>query len=77
MSVQGGVNATVFPEFLKRLTAGMTRRIVLMVDGHPMHKAKLVQRFLEKNSEAIELFFLTTLCARVEPGEAGVDTHQN
>lgn len=60
-------NATVFREFLKRLITGMTRKIFLIVDGHPMHKAKLVKRFVEENSASIELFFLPPLRARVEP----------
>ncbi len=31
---------------------------VLIVDEHPMHKAKLVQRLVEPSHDAIELFFL-------------------
>ena len=37
---------------------GMDRKIFLIVDGHPAHKAKLVSRFVEDNAAAIELFFL-------------------
>ena len=69
MTVEGGVNATVFREFLKRLIAGMTRKIFLIVDGHPMHKAKLVQRFVQENSEAIELFFLPPYAPALNPDE--------
>jgi transposase len=69
MTVDGGVNATVFREFLKRLIAGMTRKIFLVVDGHPMHKAKLVQRFVEENSDAIELFFLPPYAPELNPDE--------
>lgn len=69
MTVEGGVNATVFREFLKRLVAGMTRKIFLIVDGHPMHKAKLVQRFLDENSDAIELFFLPPYAPELNPDE--------
>ena len=69
MTVEGGVNATVFREFLKRLIAGMTRKIFLVVDGHPMHKAKLVQRFVEENNDAIELFFLPPYAPELNPDE--------
>lgn len=69
MTVEGSVNATVFREFLKRLIKGMTRKIFLIVDGHPMHKAKLVQRFVEENSDAIELFFLPAYAPELNPDE--------
>ena len=69
MTVGGPVNATVFREFLKRLIAGMPRKIFLVVDGHPMHKAKLVQRFVEKNHDAIELFFLPPYAPELNPDE--------
>ena len=69
MTVDGGVNATVFREFLKRLITGMTRKIFLIADGHPMHKAKLVQRFVEDNSAAIELFFLPPYAPELNPDE--------
>jgi hypothetical protein len=36
----------VFRDFLKRLIAGMERKIFLIVDGHPAHKARLVSRFV-------------------------------
>jgi transposase len=69
MTVDGGVNATVFREFLKRLITGMTQKIFLIVDGHPMHKAKLVQRFVKENSDAIELFFLPPYAPELNPDE--------
>jgi transposase len=69
MTVEGGVNATVFREFLKRLITGMTRKVFLIVDGHPMHKAKLVQKFVQENSDAIELFFLPPYAPELNPDE--------
>jgi transposase len=69
MTVDGSVNASVFREFLKRLIAGMTRKIFLVVDGHPMHKAKLVQRFIQEHSDAIELFFLPPYAPQLNPDE--------
>ena len=41
IAVQSGVHATVFREFLKQLITGMTRKVFLMVDGQPMHKAQV------------------------------------
>jgi transposase len=69
MTVEGPVNATVFREFLRRLITGMTRKIFLIVDGHPMHKAKLVQRFVQDNATAIELFFLPPYSPELNPDE--------
>jgi transposase len=69
MTVGGSVNATVFREFLKRLITGMTRKIFLIVDCHPMHNAKLVQKFVQENSDAIELFFLPPYALELNPDE--------
>ena len=58
MTVEGRVNATVFRDFLRRLIIGMDRKIFLIVDGHPTHKAKMVKQFVEENNKKIEIFFL-------------------
>jgi transposase len=59
----------VFRDFLKRLIAGMERKIFLIVDGHPAHKARLVSRFVEDNADAIELFFLPPYAPELNPDE--------
>lgn len=69
MTVEGRVNAGVFRDFLKRLITGMDRKIFLIVDGHPAHKAKLVKRFVQDNAEAIELFFLPPYAPELNPDE--------
>lgn len=69
MVIDGSVNATVFKEFLKRLIAGMQRKVFLIVDGHPMHKAKLVKQFLADNADRIELFFLPPYAPELNPDE--------
>ena len=69
MTVEGRVNAGVFREFLERLITGMDRKIFLIVDGHPAHKAKLVTRFVEDNAAAIELFFLPPYAPELNPDE--------
>ena len=69
MTVDGRVNASVFRDFLKRLITGMERKIFLIVDGHPAHKAKLVSRFVEDNADAIELFFLPPYAPELNPDE--------
>ena len=69
MTVEGRVNASVFREFLKRLITGMDRKIFLIVNRHPAHKAGLVSRFVEDNADAIELFFLPPYAPELNPDE--------
>ena len=69
MTVEGGVTATVFREFLKRLITGMDRKIILIVDGHPTHRAKLVKRFVQDNAEHLELVFLPPYSPELNPDE--------
>lgn len=69
MTVEGRVNGSVFRDFLKRLIIGMDRKIFLIVDGHPTHKAKLVKGFLEENTKKIELFFLPAYSPELNPDE--------
>lgn len=69
MTVEGRVNGAVFREFIRRLITGMDRKIFLIVDGHPSHKAKLIRQFVEDNSEKIELFFLPPYSPELNPDE--------
>ena len=69
MTVKGRVTAQVFRDFLKRLITGMDRKIFLIVDGHPTHKAKLVRQFVEAHPEKIELFFLPPYSPELNPDE--------
>jgi transposase len=47
----------------------MDRKIFLIVDGHPTHKAKLVKKFIADNSDKIELFFLPPYSPELNPDE--------
>ncbi|MCC7059171.1 MAG: IS630 family transposase [Burkholderiaceae bacterium] len=69
MTVEGRVNANVFRNFLQRLITGMQRRIFLVVDGHPAHKAKLVRDFVQANVDRLELFFLPPYSPELNPDE--------
>lgn len=51
MAIEGRVNAVVFRDFLKRLTTGAQRKVFLVVDGHPAHKAKPVGTFVLDNAD--------------------------
>ena len=69
MTVEGTVTATVFRDFLKRLITGRERKIFLIVDGHPTHKAKRVRRFVADNSDRIELLLLPPYSPELNPDE--------
>jgi len=45
MLVEGNVTVAVLLEFLKRLMHNWTRNILLIVDGHPVHKSAAVSNF--------------------------------
>lgn len=69
MTVEGRINAGVFRDFLARLITGMDRKIFLIVDGHPAHKAKMVKQFIKENNKKIELFFLPAYSPELNPDE--------
>ncbi|RUT05320.1 hypothetical protein DSM107010_55920 [Chroococcidiopsis cubana SAG 39.79] len=45
-------------DFLRRLIRQCTHKVFLIVDGHPVHRAKAVHQWLEKHQDRIRLFFL-------------------
>ena len=58
MLAQGRVTAAVFLEFLKRLMVNASAPIFLIVDGHPIHRAKSVKAFVEAQNGRLELHYL-------------------
>jgi len=69
LCVEGKVNAEVFLGFLKRLVSTASRKVFLIVDGHPTHKAKLVGKYLEEEKGKIEMFFLPPYSPQLNPDE--------
>lgn len=65
----GSVNAEVFKEFLKRLLIGADAPVFLIVDGHPIHKAKLVKSFVEAQNGMLKLFYLPPYSSQLNPDE--------
>ena len=59
----------VFLRFLRRLIRQNERRVYLIVDGHPVHRAKLVQAWLEKHSERIRMVRLPGYSPELNPDE--------
>jgi len=69
MCVKGRVNAGIFIDFLKRMIQSTDRKVFLIVDGHPSHKAKRVGKFLETVPDRLELFFLPPYSPELNPDE--------
>jgi len=69
MCVKGKVNAAVFIGFLKRLLHGAQRRVFLILDRHPSHRAACVTRFVESVSARLKLFFLPPYSPELNPDE--------
>jgi transposase len=69
MLVKGRIGAMKFLEFIKRLLYNAPRKVFLIVDGHPMHKARCVMNFVEKSNKQIRLFFLPPYSPELNPDE--------
>ena len=66
---QGGVNADVFIEFLKRLLVGAKRPVFLIVDRGPAHIAKKTRAFVESLNGSLRLFYLPPYSPDRNPDE--------
>jgi transposase len=51
-------NGEVFMDFLKRIIRYSKQKIFFVTDGHPAHKTKRLNQWLETNKKRIEVFFL-------------------
>jgi transposase len=69
MTVNSRVGAKVFIEFLKRLLHNADRTIFLIVDGHPVHKAKIVSKFVESTQGRLQMFLLPPYSPELNPDE--------
>ncbi len=69
MVVKGSVGAKVFITFLKRLMHSRRRPVYLIVDGHPAHRAKLVQKYVESTRGMLRIFFLPPYSPELNPDE--------
>jgi len=69
MVVRGRVASAQVCEFLRRLMHGARRPIFLILDGHPMHKAKLVADCVAEYGGRLRLFFLPPYSPELNPDE--------
>lgn len=59
----------VFLEFLRRLVRQARRKVLLIVDRHPVHRAARVKTWLAARSEDIQLVFLPAYSPELNPDE--------
>jgi len=69
MVTEKGMTAPLFIEFLERLIKGQNKPIYLIVDGHPVHKSKMVSRFVDSTNGMLELHFLPGYSPELNPDE--------
>lgn len=63
------LTAQVFITFLERLIARRTRKLLWIVDRHPVHRSHLVGQWLERHCKDIEIFYLPPYSPQLNPAE--------
>jgi transposase len=58
-----------FVEFLKRLLHGARASVFLILDGHPVHRSRDVQRFVRATKGRLRLFWLPAYAPELNPDE--------
>lgn len=69
MVFQERFRGDVFLRFLRRLVKNHRRRIFLILDGPPVHKARKVSRWMKANKTRIRVFFLPGYSPELNPDE--------
>ena len=69
MLLDGRFNGDVFISFLKRMIKYSKEKIYFITDGHPAHKTKKLNEWLEENKNRIEIFFLPPYSPELNPQE--------
>jgi transposase len=65
----GKLDAEAFVEFLRNFMKGRRTKVFLVVDGHPAHKAKVVQEYVAQTQGRLELYFLPPYAPDLNPDE--------
>lgn len=65
----GKLDAEAFVIFLQNFMQGRTRKVFLVVDGHPAHKAKSVKAYVQSLAGRLEIHFLPPYAPDLNPDE--------
>jgi hypothetical protein len=66
---EGRFTTGLFLDFLNRLLGQAGREVFMIVDGHPVRRAKRPRRWLEENPDRIGLFYLAGYSLQLSPDE--------
>ena len=69
MTIPDRFNADVFIRFLKQLVRSHNRPVIVIVDGHPAHKAKKVREYLEQEPRLLGIHILPPYSPELNPDE--------
>jgi len=69
MVFEDKLNGPLYVQFLKRLLHGTERPIFLIVDGHSVHKARVVTAFVASTKGRLRLFCLPPYSPELNPDE--------
>jgi transposase len=67
--IDGTLDGPKFIEFCRKLLHDTPGPVFLIVDGHPVHHAKVVTRFVEATGGQLRLFFLPPYSPQLNPDE--------
>ena len=69
MMLDGAIKAPVLIRFLERLIREVPRKVFLILDNLPVHRARLVQDWLAERRAEIEVFYLPAYSPELNPDE--------
>lgn len=65
----GNLNGTVFLDLLKRFMHRRKKRVIIILDSHPAHIAKMISTFVQTLKGRLEMFFLPGYSPDLNPDE--------
>jgi transposase len=69
MIYEGALNTTIFLNFLRRLIREAARKLFVIVDNLPVHRAHRVTAWVQNHADQIELFYLPSYAPEHNPDE--------
>ena len=66
---RGSFTQSVMIDFLERLIRDANRKVIVIVDGHPVHKGRRVTQWLEEHTVQCELVLLPGYAPELNPDE--------
>ena len=69
MLTEARVDNALYVEFLQRLLKGVSSPVFLILDGHPVHRSRVVREFAASTEGRLRLFFLPGYAPELNPDE--------